>query len=344
MERAAIADPWSISPRDYPRYGSDGDQLAFAARYAALAPSSHNTQPWRFYVRREWIELVADRTRSLPVCDPDDRELIIGCGAALFQLRLALERFGRAARVHRFPDVDDGDLLATIGLGPAMTPSPEEVRLFDAIPRRHTNRRPFARTPVPPLLVAILDERARAHDARFIPVEDGDKLALARLIAAADRIQMRNPAFRAELAAWLRANRDDNFDGMPGRAHGLGDARSRVEPLIVRNFDQGDGRAARDMGLAEGAPLLAVVATGADTPAAWLATGEALAHILLTACADGVSASFLAQPIEVAALRGEVADLVGGELSPQLVLRLGYGPEVPPTPRRPLWDILHRFD
>lgn len=344
MERASVADAWAISASDYPRYGSDGDQLAFTARYAALAPSSHNAQPWRFHVRREWIELVADRERALGVCDPDDRELTIGCGAALYQLRLAIEHFGRAAKVHRFIDPDDPDLLATVGLGPARMPTADEVRLFDAIPRRHTNRRPFARVPVPEPIVERLRDIADAHDARLIPVEGGDKEELARLIAAADRIQMHDPAFRGELAAWLRANRDDNVDGMPGFAHGLGDARSRFEPLIVRNFDDGDGRAARDSALAAGAPLLAVLATAADHPPAWLAAGEALAHLLLSACADGVSASFLNQPIEVARLRPDVARLAGGERVPQLILRLGYGPEVAPTPRRPLWSMLHRFD
>ena len=344
MERASVSDPWSISPSDYPRWGTDADQLAFAARYATLAPSSHNAQPWRFYVRREWIQLVADRTRALPVCDPDDRELVMGCGAALFQLRLAIEHFGRTARVHRLPDPDDRDLLATVGLGAATMPSPDEVRLFDAIPRRHTNRGPFAPVPVPKPAIERLCALAAAHEVRLVPLDGDDKEALARLIGAANHLQMRDPAFRAELAAWLRANRDDNVDGMPGYAHGLGDVRSRVEPLIVRNFDAGGGRAARDHELAAGAPLLAVVATHEDAPAAWLAAGEALAHLLLAACADGIAASFLDQPIELPRLRGEVARLLGGELAPQLVLRFGYGADVEPTPRRPLWAVLHRFD
>jgi hypothetical protein len=295
-------------------------------------------------VRREWIEVVADRQRALPACDPDDRELVIGCGAALYHLRLAIEYFGRAAKVHLFPDVDDRDLLATVSLGAATMSSADKVRLFEAIPRRHTNRRAFAPVPVPDSTVEQLRVIADAHESLLVPVEGDDKQELARLIAAGDRVQMRNPAFRAELAAWLRANRDDNVDGMPGFAHGLGDTRSRWEPLIVRNFDQGDGRAARDSELAEGAPLLAVLATRADTPPAWLAAGEALAHILLAACSDGLAASFLNQPIEVARLRGEVASLIGDELAPQLILRLGYGPEVAPTPRRPLWSMLHRFD
>src|SRR5450631_2175596 len=113
MDTATALDPWSIAADEYPRNHGDADQLAFVARYAALAPSSHNAQPWRFHVRREWLELVADRQRSLPVSDPQDRELVIGCGAAQFHLCVAIEFFGRKPDLRPLPDVDDPDLLAT---------------------------------------------------------------------------------------------------------------------------------------------------------------------------------------------------------------------------------------
>ena len=344
METASAPDPWSIAPAEYPRDHGDADQLAFAARYAALAPSSHNAQPWFFHLRREWIELVADRQRSLPVSDPEDRELVIGCGAALFHFCVAVEFFGHQPDVRPLPDIDDPDLLAAVRLGLPTTPSTEVQRLFAAIPKRHTNRRPFHRRAPPASLVEKLQQLASAHDAWLHPVDGDRKEELASLIAAGDRIQMRDPRFRQELAAWLRPNRDDNIDGMPGYAHGISNALSRMEPLIVRNFDQGDGRAARDRRLAEGAPLLAVLGTDGDGPRAWLAAGEALAHILLYACGEALSASFLNQPIEVARLRGDLKKLLGSNGAPQLILRLGYGDEVRPTPRRPLWQILHRFD
>ncbi len=344
MGTAATPDPWSIAQQEYPHHRSDADQLAFVARYAALAPSSHNAQPWRFYVRREWIELVADRQRSLPASDPDDRELVIGCGAALFHLRVAIERFGRTPEVRALPDRDDPDLLATVRLGAATTPSAEVQRLFAAIPRRHTDRRPFDQIALPDALVAELAGVAGAHAAWLRPVHGSAKEALATLIAAADRIQMRDPAFRAELATWLRTNQADSVDGMPGYAYGLSDALARMEPMLVRTFDRGDGRAAHDRRLAEGAPLLAVLGTEHDRPRAWLAAGEALAQLLLHACSAGVSASFLDQPIEVAELRSEVAQLLGTGAAPQLILRMGFGRDAPATPRRPMWQMLHRFD
>ena len=56
---------------------------------AVQAPSSHNTQPWLFRVEDGAVHLLADRTRALPVNDPDDRELTISCGCALLNLRVA---------------------------------------------------------------------------------------------------------------------------------------------------------------------------------------------------------------------------------------------------------------
>jgi hypothetical protein len=88
------------------------------------------------------------------------------------------------------------------------------------------------------------------------------------------------------------------------------------------------------------APLLAVLSTREDTRRDWLTAGEALGRVLLCAAAAGVTASFLNQPIQVDTLRSELRALVGDEGYPQVLLRLGYGQAIPPTPRRPVEDVL----
>jgi hypothetical protein len=111
-------------------------------------------------------------------------------------------------------------------------------------------------------------------------------------------------------------------------------------PLVIRTFDFGKGRAARDRELATGSPVLAVLGTDGDTPADWLAAGQAAGRVLLGAQADGVSASYLNQPIEVDALRPRFSAILGRDGFPQLLLRMGYGPEIEPAPRRPLSEVL----
>src|SRR5215213_12037174 len=133
-------EPWHVSEEDYPAAGESEEKLRFMLNYAVLAPSGHNTQPWLFSVSDGEVELRADRTRGLPVVDPEDRALVISCGAALFYLRAALRHFGYAGEVETFPDPEDPDLLARISLGREQEATEEDQRLFRAIPKRHSNR------------------------------------------------------------------------------------------------------------------------------------------------------------------------------------------------------------
>jgi hypothetical protein len=127
---------------------------------------------------------------------------------------------------------------------------------------------------------------------------------------------------------------------MPGYAFGVDDLQSYLAPLLMQRFDLSDRTSARDARLAASSPLLAVLGTQRDLPAAWLVAGQALQHLLLRAAIDGISASFFNQPIEVQSLRPNLADVAGGMPYPQILLRVGYAPPARPTPRRPLEDML----
>ncbi len=329
-----------LGPNRFPLGGSEGEQLAWAVQYAILAPSSHNSQPWRFHVEGDALELYADRTRALPVVDPRDRELEMSCGAALFCLRAALRKVGRSVVADVLPDPNDPDLLARISLCDCSEPALDEKWLFWAMRTRRTNRRRYERTPVPEELLSALEAAALAEGARLVVLRgEAERKKLAQLVATADRLQASDRSFRHELASWLHPNRADALDGMPGSAFGHSELASSVGPLVVRTFDWGRGRAAKDEQLALGSPVLAILATEGDGRADWLAAGQALARVLLRATAEDVVASFLNQPLEVEELRPEVAALTGGG-SPQLVLRFGYAKQVPGTPRRPVEDVV----
>jgi nitroreductase len=330
-----------VQEDDFPLAGAPQEKLRFLLNYAILAPSSHNTQPWLFHIRGEAVSLYSDRRRSLPVVDPFDRELVISCGAALYNLRAALRHFGYEGEVAILPDPYSLELLANVGLGGAWQATEEEEIIFHEIERRRTNRKPFEKREVPEEVLAELWEAARQEGA-WLHVVEGEETrnALADLIAEGDRTQWADEWFRREVADWARANWDAAGDGIPGYAMGYGDIKSLAGPLVLRTFDMGKGQAARDRQLAEGSPALAVLGTTGDQTPDWLAAGQALQKVLLAASARGISASFLNQPVEIAELRPVVRDLIPVKGYPQIVLRLGYGPEVRPTPRRPLSDTL----
>ena len=335
-------DAWQVSAADAPLEGSDAEKLEFCVRVAVLAPSGHNTQPWLFRVVGEELELHADRSRALPVVDPHDRELTIACGAALFYLRIAARTLGHEAEVSLLPDPEQPDLLARVRLGPGAPPSDEEAALFRAIPERRTTRLAFEDREPPGDLVAALQAAAEAAGTWLHITSDEERAEIVEMIAEGDRRQMADKRFRRELASWMHPNRSRSGDGMRGYSFGLGELVSEATPHVIRRFDVGKRQAATDRDLVENSPLLVVLGTGEDGPAVWLAAGQALARLLLLAQDGGVTASFMNQPNEVEELRPRITEAISRVGSSQLLVRMGYGPEVEHSARRPLADVLTR--
>ncbi len=329
MHRTVVSDQaWAAAQDDTAR-------LRLLVEDAVLAPSGHNTQPWLFRLRGGGLELLADRTRALPVVDPEDRELTISCGAALAHVRIAAARFGRLLAVELLPDPGDPDLLAKVCLGPAISPDRDAVRLHAAMAERFTDRGPYEPAPIDAAAIDAIVGHAEVERAWIAVVtDDARKGALADSVAEGDRLQMRDRRFRRELAAWVHPNRASHRDGLPGFTSGVSnDLMSAAGPLVIRLFDVGKSQAAKDRELAEHSPALVVLGTNDDDARAWLDVGQALAYAWLEATARGLSMSFLNQPIELPELRADVSLAVGHQGFPQLLLRLG-APQGARDPRR----------
>lgn len=304
---------------------------------AVRAPSSHNTQPWLFRFGEDWIELWADRTRALPVNDPDDRELTISCGCALMTLRVAAAAENLGSEAALLPDPDEEDLLARLDLGSAADPA--LARLASFIDMRQTLRSSFDDRAIDAQDLAGLIDAATAEGAWFVPLTSGEARSdAAALVARGDAALWDNPSWRRELAQWMHPRRQGDGISLPWLA--LPAAR-----LVVRSFDMGGGVAAHDSQLAEGSPLLAVLGTRGDTVHDRIAAGQALQRLLLSGVGMGLQASYLNQPVQVDGLRPELASLTGQDGAPQILLRMGYSADrLKPSPRRPVEDVLAGAD
>ncbi len=335
------SNPRTVSEADFLTLRTPAKKLCFLLNYAVLAPSEYNTQPWLFKVSGRTTELYVDRSRRLPVIDPEDRELIISCGAALCNYRLALRHFGYVDEVQIDANQDHPDLLACISLGKKQAATQEDHQLFSAILQRRTNRHMFEQRKVAETLLSIFEDLAMQEGAWFhvVRAEEGRRM-LTNMIALGDRMQWADKRFRQELAAWARSPEVLSHDGLPGYAQSKGTFASSISPFLVRTFDMGPDEEARDRQLADGAPVLAVIGTMEDTWRDWLAAGQAVEKVLLRACAAGVQGSFLNQPIEIASLRVALRNLIDRPGFPQIVLRLGYAPHTPATPRRSVSEVL----
>jgi nitroreductase len=305
-------------------------------RAAVAAPSMHNTQPWRFLIRDAdgTIELHADPARMLPSGDPHGRAAHIACGAALLNLRVAAAAAGLRPDVRLLPDPARPLLLAEVRLTGGHHATRWEQELYAAVPRRHTNREPFSNTPVPPGIRAELAEAASREGAILHFLGHGEAVRVLRLAADAERDLLADPAYRAELARWAGGERDR--DGIPDRALGPRSAEGRTP---ARDFSPGHRPGAVRYAWYEEHPQLAVLSVGHNAPCDWLAAGQALQRVLLTATCRGISVCPLTQPLETADA-WLVRDPRSPNEYPQMILRLGYGLPVPRTPRRPVSDVL----
>lgn len=301
-----------------------------AIALATRAPSVHNTQPWKWRLANRSVHLYADRDRWLRATDPDGRDLVMSCGAVLHHLRVALAAAGLRATVHRLPNPAEPDHLAAVELTPG-TAADADYGLVAALERRQTDRRPFASWPVPDAVVAELVGVAAEQGAVLRPVAEGaGRTRLLRAIAEAERIQRESPAYRTELALW--SGRQTGPDGVPAAA-------ADGAAAGVRRFDGATGT-----GGADGATLL-VLGTASDDVLSWLRAGEATSAVLLHATTAGLASSPLSQPLEVGGTRVVLRDdVLGGTLSPQMVLRVGWPSGAakgsPRTPRRPVEETI----
>jgi hypothetical protein len=306
------------------------DTFAALVADAVRAPSMHNTQPWRFRLAGPTIEVLLDRERQLPVGDPTGRAARVACGAAVFNLRLALAVAGTPARLVLWPAPDVVARLAPAEPRPA---TPLERRLHAAIPRRHSNRYPFADVPVPAcartdLVRAARDEGGWLHLAESVAEAE----AVADLIRDADRILRSDPAYVTELGTWTGVG-ESAREGVPRDAGGP--EPDQHELLARRNF--GGGPTSRPF---ERDPLVAVLGAPGDLPADDITAGMALQRVLLTAADLGLATSLFTQPVDEPDSRDRLRAVCRSPYPPHAVLRVGYGQAPHRTGRRPITEAI----
>jgi hypothetical protein len=201
MQPEASQEAWNIKESDFPSNGSAEEKLAFLLNYAILAPSSHNSQPWRFNVTNDSILVFADKSRWLKVADADQRELYISLGCALENLIVAADHFGYNSSVAYFPGQED--LVAEVALQPAANPS-RDPRLFSAIPSRQTNRNPYEPRAISEAdLETIKSLSSDADVSIFITRDPAIKKSFLALVVQANGIQYSVADFKSELGHWL---------------------------------------------------------------------------------------------------------------------------------------------
>lgn len=305
--------------------------------YATLAANGHNTQPWKFAIKDNLIEIHPDYSRQLTVVDPNHRELWISLGCALENLVIAARASGYIVDI-TYPDETDFIHVQLTADTPQGSP------LFDAIPLRQNTR--------------------SAYDGRLIKNEDLDQLQALQLepgvtlqfatnpkametfleyVNLGNLAQYADSAFLDELIEWLRFNKKEalsSLDGLYSRCSGNPEVPRWLGKMFVAGAkpqQQADADAAKF----RTSPVAVVVASESDDKVSWVRTGQVYERLALMMTLLNIKSAFLNQPIEVSSLRGQFQSAIGiGSSLPQLLVRFGYAESMPRSLRRPVEDVL----
>jgi nitroreductase len=316
---------------------SEHPEIADFVRYATLAASGHNTQPWRFRPAEGGLAILPDFSRRTPVVDPDDHHLFVSLGCAVENLSLAATARGRKGELKFDPA---GAVVFEFG-----NALPEPSILFDAIPKRQSTRSDYDGRPVATAELESLATAARIPGVDVILVTDRQQVErVLDLVVAGNSAQMADPAFVRELKNWLRFNPRQALeagDGLFSAASGNPTAPAWLGglmfDLVFRVATEND-KYARQLRSSAG---VAIFVSERDDKDHWIRAGRACQRFALQATALGLKQAFINQPVEVVALRPQLASLIGMPgRRPDIVMRFGYGPTLPFSPRRPVEAVL----
>lgn len=307
-------------------------------RYATLAASSHNTQPWKFRAEPERIVILPDLSRRCPAVDPDDHHLFVSLGCATENLLLAAQAAG--LRGHCSFDPSETSVRVDFEQG-----SPARSHLFEAIPARQCSRTAYAGDDLTREQLSLLEEAGRGSGVSVILLQTRQqKEDVAQYVAEGNTVQFSDPRWVEELGAWIRFNAHDAIraaDGLYGPVMGSPDVPRWLGKLFMRLAFSAERQNRKDIAHIRSSSAIAVFVSDADDKRHWIETGRCYERFALHATALELQTAFINQPVEVSALRSQFAAHMGiGNRRPDLVVRIGRGPAMPRSLRRPVADVL----
>lgn len=312
----------------------DGGQRELV-RYATLAANSHNTQPWTFTISDGNIAIAPDFGRRCPAVDPDDHHLFVSLGCATENLIQAASAAGLRAE----------PLLDADGINIALDrTTPERSALFEAIPLRQSARSMYDGKLVGSESLRLLEQAGAGEGVSIVLLTERAKIAnVGDYVIQANSAQMSDKAFMNELIAWLRFNETEavaTMDGLFSRTSGISTAPRWLAQILMRYLFTASGQNEKYQAQIQSSAGVAVFVSERNDRIHWIEAGRACQRFALQATALGMKCAFINQPVEVPAIRGQFATYLGiGDHRPDLVMRFGFGPELPKSLRRPVGQV-----
>ena len=304
-------------------------------RYATLAANSHNTQPWTFKISDHYIAIAPDFGRRCPAVDPDDHHLYVSLGCAAENLIQAASAVGLRAE----PLLDADGINVTLE-----RTAPERSVLFQAIPLRQSTRSMYDGKLVAREHLRLLEQAGVGNGVSIIMLTERTKIAnVSDYVIQGNLAQMSDKAFMNELISWLRFNEAEavaNMDGLFSRASGISTAPRWLAQLLMKYLFTASSQNEKYQAEIASSAGVAMFVSERNDRMHWVEAGRACQRFALQATALGIKCAFINQPVEVPSVREQFAKYLGiGERRADLVMRFGFGPDLPKSLRRPVAQV-----
>lgn len=334
-------EAWQVDESDFPSPSVTEEQFKFLLRYAILAPSTHNTQPWRFKVDQSSITVLPYSEKILPASDPHGREAYISLGCCLENLIIAAHYFRFQTEIELFPS--DGSVAIVHLTSNASIADQNTQNLFHAIVNRKSAKLDYTKEVPPAHVLSRFNKIASSEQGLNLLMisDEKERKEIAGIVEEGTRLAMSDKAFREELSHWVIHNYSDSGEGMPGSTTGVPGPFSLIVPLILRTFDLGKPHGRKMAAQVMNTPLLCTIAGKSDTKEYWLAAGRLFERIALLAVHNGFATAAMGAPTEVDSMADRLRKVLCTSNRPLVFFRLGK-PKKPvlPSPRRSLEECL----
>ena len=333
---------WEIEPNQFPQ-NNEHDQLKFICAYGLLAPSSHNTQPWKFIIKHNSIEIHADLNRRLKAADPTNKELYISVGCTIPNIEMAAGQFGMHRSTTLLPDPQNSNHIATVNVNPPKSANITPHPLFPYISKRLTNRSLYKKDrPLPTAYTSELQQFLSDSDIRLALYSDKEILnKLAVITKDGMYSALSKPAFRQELSHWVRHSWTDKGDGLPANTLGIPDAFSLAIATMVRSPLMPKTSSDLEYKMINSSSAVGVLYSPKNDLIHWIKSGIAYSYIALTTCKHKLAIEPLSASIEMPQQRHQLLQLVKEKAEPMMFFRIGFAKKrYPHAPRRQIDDVV----
>jgi len=313
---------WNVKASDFPKNGKMESKLKFLIRYAILAPSGHNSQPWKFKLSDDSIEVWPDFERKRNVVDPENRELYISLGCAAKNIEIAANCWGMMYdKTYRIEEKD--------GLGVIIFKFKNGVKdgcdreLFEAIQKRQTNRGEYEIRPLDKEIKMPSGEEVNTKMIR----DKVQKKELSELIYTSNKVWFKTKELVEELDYWLQDDIKSGSDGVPTGALNIYKLAANVKYFLAKDSEAAVKKAERERKLAMEASGLVVIETKMDGVKHWIIAGEIYEELALNLVKNNLAHAFFNTVIELRTQRMKLAKMLDIKGQPQMFIRVGYPKE-----------------